>query len=581
MSKLYLIFIISQTYSSGEKLYIISPIEVSAKYPESFITSKGTSYMIDSTLLSTFKFDPYLLNLSYSPSLFINTYGLPGYLQTAFFRGFSSTRTGVYLEGFKLNSRTSGSFNLSLLSGLPFSKVEILSSSCSSLYGENALGGVMNFKLERKKGLGIKGGAGNLRTTFFSGIANLDYSHFYYTTYTSIPPIPYLRNKDSHLSRFANLFEHKNFKSILFYSRNNIGNPTNDTTRENDEVVLTGINFRNQYLNLGYQYKKDNIELIFSNLKSKQWNVSNRFTGDVFLGTTNLKLRAGFEYEREYLKGNGFENTNPKDERFYPYFALELVLNQIIPYFEGGKEIGGAHEREGPFVYRGGLLIFSEEGSIYFNYSRGFRAPTLLDLYYPFYGSTKGNPDLKPEISEEIEGGLKALSNNLLFILSYFRRKLEKGIIWAPDENFIFTPQNVEKVKVQGLESLLSYKLQNFLVSINFMLFRERKKIEKDKAENLMFVPTYTLTLLTGYSLKDLTINYRVRFLGPHTSLTPLLTREEIKSIYLNDLSFYYELNKNLSISLIVTNVDNKCYVIQIGYPPERRRVHAFVESNF
>ncbi|MEN3044358.1 MAG: TonB-dependent receptor [Candidatus Hydrothermales bacterium] len=581
MFKIIFIFIINQTsYFHREQPYIVPPIEVSAKYPESFITSKGTSYMIDSILLSTFKFDPYFLNLSYSPSLFVNSYGLPGYLQTGLFRGFSSLRTGVYIEGFKLNSRTSGSFNLSLLSGLPLSRVEILS-SCSSLYGDNALGGVVNFKLERKKGFNIKGGAGNLRTTFFSGQAGLNYSYFYYTAYTSIPPIPYLQNKDSHFSRFINLYEYKNLKSILFYSRNNIGNPINDTVRQNDETILTGIGFKNEYLNLGYQYKKDEIESIFSKSSSKQWNVSSRFLGDIFLNTENFKVRAGFEYEREYLKGNGFENIDPKDERLYPYFTSEIFLNQIVPYFEGGRELKGVFKTKGPFVYRGGLLILSEEGSIYFNYSKGFRVPTLLDLYYPFDGWAKGNPDLEPEVSREIEGGLKALSSNLLFVLSYFKRELDKGIIWSPDKDFIYTPQNIEKIKIQGLESLLNYELQNFLVSINFILFRERKKIEMGKSENLLIVPTYTLTFLTGFSFKDFTFNYRIRFLGSHMSLTPNFSKEEVKSAHFNDLSFYYNVGKNLNISLIVTNLDNRFYEIQIGYPIERRRVYVFAESNF
>ncbi len=581
MFKILILFFLNQyqIFPSEEKTYTVPPIEVSAKYPESFLLSKGTSYLVDSSLIETFKFDPSLFNLSFSPSLIVNSYGYPGYLQTGFIRGFSSTRTGIYLEGFKLNSRTSGSFNLSLLSGFPVSGIEVLSSSGSSIYGENALSGALNFKLLRKSGFNFKGGAGNLNTTLFSGSAGLPYTNFYFANYTSIPPE---KNKDSHFSRFINIFENKNVKSLFLYSRNSIGNFFSETGREKDEFILTGFKYLSRYFDFGYQFKKDGVEIKDILYSSKDHSISNRIFGDLFLNTEYMKFRTGFEYEKEYLKGTTFENTSPKDERLYPYLTLDLVIQGLIPYFECGKELKGSFNTESPFVYRGGIILFKEAGSIYFNYSKGFRAPTLLDLYWPFDGFSKGNPDLKPETSKEIEGGIKVIEDKSLLLISYFKRELENGITWGFDENFVYTPQNIEKIKLQGFEGLLKIEKVPFIFSLNFIFYKERKSIENDSEKTLLLIPTYNSGFLIGYKERNFSLSYRLRLIGPHYSKDPsdYLVKNVQYAIF-QDLSFTLKLSKFINMSLLSTNIDNKPYEFQIGFPLERRRIYGFVESNF
>jgi len=573
MFKILLFYVIFNQYE-------IPPIEVSAKYPESFLSTKGTSYLVDSAFISAFKFDPSLFNFSYVPSVNINSYGYPGYLQTGFLRGFSSGRTGVYIEGFKLNSRTQGTVNLSYISGLPLSRVEVLSSSGSSIYGESALSGVINFKLPRKLGFNLKGGAGNLRTTIFSGIAGFPFSYFYYSNYTSIPPE---KNKDSHLPRFVNIFENENIRSIFFYSKNNIGSPTSETDREDDEIILIGAMYKNKNINLGYQYKKETIDFISEAFPSKTSNVSNRSFGALFLDLDALRFKAGFEYEKEYLKGTYFEDIKPKDERFYPYFSLDLILEKVIPYFEGGKELKGAFKTESPFVYRTGVLIFSEGGSLYFNYSKGFKAPTLLDLYFPETQFAKGNPDLKSESSKEIEGGLKVIEGKSYLLFSYFKRELKDGILWVV-ENFLWTPHNLEKVKISGFEGILNVHFEKIILNTNFIIYKERKSEEGGSVKDLLLVPTYNFSFMLGYKQKGFSSYYRMRVLGPHLSIDPTTYPqkiEEVKHIVFHDVSFGLRLSSFLELSLIVTNLDNKHYEYQIGYPLERRRVYVFAEAGF
>ncbi len=599
MLKLLIILQVYGGITPGAKVYEIPPIEVSAKYQENILSSKGTTYLVDSTLLNTFPYDPYFTNVFYIPSVTANIYGFPGYLQTVSSRGFSSTRTGIYFEGFKLNSRSSGSFNLSLLSGLPLSGIEMLSSSGSSVYGENTPAGVLNLKLKRKPGFNLKGGAGNLRTTLFSGEIGLPFTYIYYSNYTSIPLSP---NKETHLSKYTSLIENENFKSILLYSKNNIGNPTSYVKKEKDELLLFGNRFNYKFFNIGYQYKKESIKIdtliytkdtaygflekinVLQKESYKAWNVSNRIFGDFVLPLNVLKIRLGFEYEKEYLRGTLFEEQdtlNPEDERLYPYFSFDLLIPGFTPYFEGGKELKGIFKTESPFIYRTGFIFYSEYLSLFFNYSRGFKAPTLFDLYWPNTGLFKGNPDLKSEESKEMEGGIRVLSDGFYMSLSYFKRRLINGIVWAPTQNWMWTPQNIAEIKTQGLEGMINVKKEEYLLNMNFIFYKDRKQIENNIETTLFYVPTYQFTFLIGENLKNFSFYYRARFIGPHLSYDPETFRNvEIKHIVFNDLSFKFKLNPYLRILILITNFDNKPYEFIKGYPLERRRIYVFAEAN-
>jgi len=59
----------------------------------------------------------------------------------------------------------------------------------------------------------------------------------------------------------------------------------------------------------------------------------------------------------------------------------------------------------GALIHRIGL---PKKVKLFFNYSTGFKAPSLNQLY----GQYGPNPDLKPEKSESIEGGAQFISPN-------------------------------------------------------------------------------------------------------------------------------------------------------------------------
>jgi outer membrane receptor protein involved in Fe transport len=134
----------TEPVTSG-KTYLLEPIIVTAtRYPEHLKDIPAHSTLLSSSRLKNL----HCLSLGEVLRKFsageITSSGSLGQVQTLSLRGHSSSQVLFLLEGRKLNYLCNGIFNLSDLSLVNLDKVEIVRGPLSSLYGANALGGVVN-----------------------------------------------------------------------------------------------------------------------------------------------------------------------------------------------------------------------------------------------------------------------------------------------------------------------------------------------------------------------------------------------------------------------------------------------------
>lgn len=84
-------------------------------------------------------------------------------------------------------------------------------------------------------------------------------------------------------------------------------------------------------------------------------------------------------------------------------------------------------------------------------WGRGFRAPTINDLFFPGFG----NPDLEPERSESWEAGFdqRLARNRVRFGATYFHNDFEDLIQFVFDPStFLLFPENVGRARTRGVE---------------------------------------------------------------------------------------------------------------------------------
>lgn len=131
-------------------------VVVSANATPTDLADLGASVtVIDSSEIESRKVTSVLELLRTVPGLEVIQGGGPGRTATVMIRGAASSHTLVLLDGLRLNSPATGAYDLSDLRSDQIERIEVLRGPQSSLYGSEAIGGVINL-FTRSGGVGSR-----------------------------------------------------------------------------------------------------------------------------------------------------------------------------------------------------------------------------------------------------------------------------------------------------------------------------------------------------------------------------------------------------------------------------------------
>lgn len=168
-----------------------------------------------------------------------------------------------------------------------------------------------------------------------------------------------------------------------------------------------------------------------------------------------------------------------------------------------------------------GLLLHASAGG-------GFLAPDAYQKsgeYEGDYGKTRGNPELKPERSFTIDGGL-GYSNKelgLSFDASYFHTDIQDLIYSVTGTDKVRTFANGDKAKLSGLEFLLSYDLGSLAnYSFNLRAYANATLILNSKMYNkvkdvwseMLLVRKQNVTFGLDFAYKAFELGLKGRYAG-------------------------------------------------------------------
>jgi len=86
--------------------------------------------------------------LTMLPSLYIQNYGGFGGMKSISIRGTSSSQSVLMIEGIRINSTQNGMVDVSTIPVSMLQSIEVTRTGSSALYGANAIGGAINFRLQ-------------------------------------------------------------------------------------------------------------------------------------------------------------------------------------------------------------------------------------------------------------------------------------------------------------------------------------------------------------------------------------------------------------------------------------------------
>lgn len=515
----------------------------------------------------------------------------PGKDKSLFLRGATDKYTLILLDGIPLNESAGigGSFDLRLLSLDNIERIEILKGSQSTLYGSNAVAGVINIISKKPatskpqfNGLATYGSfntfKGNANISQKTKVLEYDLNYVYYNT----DGISEAKDTTGKANFDKDGFTQQAIQAILginitdklkvspyyrftqFEGGYDDGAFADAANTYTASLVNAGLDGRYNYtkgtlhFNYGYDFTKRLYASQYGNFAAKgKFHHAEAFVNHTFSKAVQMVAGTNLQVYR-------IDAPDTVNSIISPYVSVFFHSNN-----GWNAELGGRfnhHNKYGNnFTYSfNPSYLINGNVKLFANITSGFRAPSINELFGP-YGS---NPGLKPEQSTTQEAGVQAslIDKKLTATLTGFNRTIKDVIIY----NSNYTYENRDRQHDFGAEIELSYSpvtKVNLKASYAYIDGEITQVLSaKDTSfYNLLRRPKHTLNVFAGYQVtKQLYVSASAQFIGKRTDNyfdpnTFESSQVELKSYALINIYAEYRLAKsNLNLFVDAKNIGNK-----------------------
>ena len=395
-----------------------------------------------------------------------------GKSSSLFMRGTSNGHVLYLIDGVKVGSATLGETAFQHLPLSQIERIEIVRGPRSSLYGSEAIGGVVqiftrqgtkDYNTVAEAGVGsdmlrqgsvntsgqLGGsryniGLGALKTDGIDTINDSENDDDGYSNQSGSLRLQHRFDNgleiDASLMHAEGTTEYDGFTNITDFIQQSAALSASQTINDYWFTQLSAGQSRDDTAN----YKDATFYSRFATARrSVNWQ------NDIFIGDDQT-LTLGADFQRDIIDTTTAYAETERNNRgiFGQYQArfgdhdLSLSLRNDDNEAFGTKNTGSL---AWGYQVTPATRIFASHGT-------GFKTPTFNDLYYPAGPYSEGNPDLVPEESASTEIGMRQQYDHASVELNAYHNRIDNLIEWAPGSDSIWRPNNVNEASIRGVE---------------------------------------------------------------------------------------------------------------------------------
>jgi vitamin B12 transporter len=529
----------------------------------------------------------------------VQTGGLGG-TTSAFLRGTNSNHTLVLIDGVQVNSATTGAFDFGNLTTENIERIEIVRGPQSTLYGSDAIGGVIQIFTKKGKGanqssvsfeagsfltfretIGLNGSSEIIDYSFsaerldsqgFSKanetMGNTEKDGYENTALSSRVGLGLFGN--SYLQWMGRYTVSKTdldgCNPVTFFCPVDDPNFVQHTRNLVSALSLTTPVTEFWEQRLSFSFHLEELEGVDPDTSSSNFKL--RTVGDridwqnQFALAQAGRFTLGYEYESEAGESQG--NFDETLENHAGYALFEFQFAPFILNAGGRFDENNRYGSETTYKIEGAYFLDLTGSKIRAAYGTGFHGPTLSDLFFPNFG----NPNLEPEKSRSVEAGIEQglFGENLKISGTYFNTVVDDLIVFVFDPvTFSGMAENVQEAKMDGLEfEAQVVPFAGFSLFGNYT-FTDTKN--QDTGAKLARRPKHKANAqLSIFPLKDLRLILDMRYVGERFDDTANTVR--LSPYILFNLAGTYHLTPQWEVFGRVENVFDREYEEVAGYGP-------------
>ncbi|HYG77969.1 MAG TPA: TonB-dependent receptor [Planctomycetota bacterium] len=491
--------------------------------------------------------------------------GLPGDATSVFTRGGNSNHTLFLFDGFKVN-RQGGNFNLSGIDPVNLNRIEIARGPASSLFGTDAVTGVINVITEKGQGdphVTASAAGGTYGTDRETLAVEGHHKKFSYSIASSRlhRNEATFNNSELEVYNYAGRFDFQfnkdhSIKAVIrgndqhkgFYDDSATGyGPTVEPADPNDQIktrdLLTGLEYKGHLLpiwdttlRLGHYLIDYRIISDAPNPESPLGGFS-QSTGRTF----NQERRPSLDWQNDikayesedekirYIVSVGTsverESFNQDDTQFFTNVKVDrtnwsVFLQNRLELFDRAFITAGVRREEngqfGDFLTARGdvsILIPESCSRLHGSVGNAFRAPSFYETFSAF-----GNRDLQPEENFAYDVGIEQTfwNKRISVDATWFHNQFDDLVDFGFDTN---TFANLKTAETRGFEFTLAMKP---IKKISIKATATLMHTEDDQGRHLLRRPgsTYTASVI-AHPIEGLDLSVDLIRTGSRADLGP------------------------------------------------------------
>ncbi len=547
------------------------------------------------------------------PGIDVARTGQPGSLTSVFLRGANSSQTLVLVDGIRVNNAFNNAFDFSQLAVDNVERIEVLRGPQSTLYGSEALGGVIN--IVTKRGESPPNGSAQVEYGSFNSLLTRG-SFSARKGKASISADASYSSGDNdrinsdfdalNLSARAGYDFSSKFKASVLatYLKSDADAPNDRFTNDPND------RFKNENWLVGFTLEADptpwwNAKLVLSHARERGEFLqpppnppTNSFTYLSDYASETIAYRDQVDFQNIFtpadshkiLVGGTFEDASADYTDNYNAFDRGVDTRSAYAQYEfsphtrvtltaGGRvDDSDSFGTHGTYRFGSRYTVPRAETILRANVGTGFRAPSIAQLYYPFYS----NPDLKPEESLGWDAGFEQpLANGALrFGATFFHNNFDNLI--APSG---FTIKNVSRARTLGIESFVSWMpLTNLTLRAAYTWLDAEDLTSGDR---LIRRPEHRGNFSANYAfLPGLSANLNLAVVGERPdsyfdNTTFTTTKVLVPGYTKLDLALRWQATKHFEVYARAENLLDENYEEVFGFPALGRLFAAGVIARF
>ncbi len=518
-------------------------------------------------------------------------------------RGTNTDHVLYLIDGVPIHSATSGTTAIQYLPISQVERIEVVRGPRSSLYGSDAIGGVIQIFTNKDAP--------------HTATASIGYG----SDNTSKATASYSDgNKTSHFGAGLSIFDTDGYD---FYGRDSYGT-INSADKDDDayknysaslnmshkisnDLSISGLLLRSQGRSEfdGYSYKKthtDFVEQVVSGALeytvTKDWSSQLKISrsddkqknklhnlgpsniyfvapktkfntktyvvnwqNDIAVRDSSDLITLGLDYTEDKIDSStDYAEDSRWNNAFYSqYLYYGEVFNTQFSWRYDNNEAFGSHNTWNI----GTGFSLNKHIRITTSYGTAFKAPTFNDLYWPADAFFAGNPDLKPEKSESFDFGVDITAGKTLWTAHYFDTKVDNLITYVNSFPAVSMMENVSKASIDGFELTVTTEFFGWQFSANASFINP-----VDEKTGLMLPRRSKRNLNLSLDNTSGAFSYGASVTASSRRYNKTAEREELSGYGLMNIRAAWQFDKHWSLKAKVDNLFDKDYVLtkQGGY---------------